>query len=297
MSSRIPALTTRYRLWEARTDPEGIPFWFSSLKPKHFDWSLRQGFGSLPVSLSPPSSSSSSSDCILDRNKIFLLDSQITLFLLGDMSFESFFPLCEAVLKEEKGRFSRQYSQSYFVPSQFLVLHCVCFAQAHIGFAESGAVPCVTCSQGGRGGTASAAETGRGKRSSQEKKGRRGGKTLIYSSFLNRLYSRCPPSLHALKDWWDKSNVTWFFRGQTSENNCQWKKSRLSLFILDNRKWRPFHLKDDNVKIWVEVSIVTSLCAVAIVDVLMANSNDVNRAKTRYVGFAWPWNRRLVLIE
>ena len=113
----------------------------------------------------------------------------------------------------------------------------------------------------------------------------------------NRPYSRCPPSLHALRDWWDKSNVTWFLRGQTSEKNCQWKKSRLSLFILDNRKWRPFHLKDDNVKIWVEVIIVTFLYAVATVDVLMANSNDVNLAKTRYVRFARLWSRCLVLIE
>ena len=105
------------------------------------------------------------------------------------------------------------------------------------------------------------------------------------------------PSLHTLKDWWDKSNVTWFLRGQTSEKNCQWKKSRLSLFILDNRKWRPFHLKNDNVEIWVEVIIVTFFYAVATVDVLMSNSNDVNLAKTRYVRFEWLWNCRLVLIE
>ena len=32
----------------------------------------------------------------------------------------------------------------------------------------------------------------------------------------NRPYSRYPPSSHALKDSWDKSNVTWFLRGQTS---------------------------------------------------------------------------------
>ena len=110
----------------------------------------------------------------------------------------------------------------------------------------------------------------------------------------NRPYSRCPPSLHALRDWWHKSNVMGFLRGQTS--NCQWKKSRLSLFILDNGKWRPFHLRDDNVKTWVEVIIVTFLYAVATVDVLMADSNDVNLAKTRYVRFAWLWSRCLVLI-
>ena len=64
-----------------------------------------------------------------------------------------------------------------------------------------------------------------------------------------------------------------------------WKKSQLSLFILDNRKRRPFHLKDDNVKIWVVVIIVTFLCAVATLDVLMANCNDVNLAIPRYAHF------------
>ena len=46
-----------------------------------------------------------------------------------------------------------------------------------------------------------------------------------------------------------------------------------------------FHFKDDNVKLWVKVFIVTFLYAVATVDVLMANSNDVNLAKTRQVHF------------
>ena len=49
---------------------------------------------------------------------------------------------------------------------------------------------------------------------------------------------RYPPSLHAFKNWWDKSNVAWFLRRQISDKICQFKKSRLSLFILDNRKWR-----------------------------------------------------------
>ena len=47
-----------------------------------------------------------------------------------------------------------------------------------------------------------------------------------------------PPSLHAFKNWWDKRNVAWFLRRQISDKICQFKKSRLSLFILDNRKWR-----------------------------------------------------------
>ena len=33
----------------------------------------------------------------------------------------------------------------------------------------------------------------------------------------NRPYSRYTPSLHALKDWWDNNNVTWFFKGKTSD--------------------------------------------------------------------------------
>ena len=33
----------------------------------------------------------------------------------------------------------------------------------------------------------------------------------------NRPYSRYPPSLHALKDSSDKSDVTWLLRGQTSD--------------------------------------------------------------------------------
>ena len=40
-------------------------------------------------------------------------------------------------------------------------------------------------------------------------------------ALMNRPYSRHPPSLHAPKDWWDKSNVTWFFNWQTSGKGCQ----------------------------------------------------------------------------
>ena len=56
---------------------------------------------------------------------------------------------------------------------------------------------------------------------------------------------------------------------------CECKKSWLSLSILNNRKLRTFHLKDDNGKLWVEVIIVTLLDAEATVNVLIAN-NDVN---------------------
>ena len=89
----------------------------------------------------------------------------------------------------------------------------------------------------------------------------------------NRPTSGYPPSLHALKDWWDKSGITWFLRGQTSDKTCQCKKSRSSLFILNNRTWRTFYLEDDNGNLWVKISppprvkmiIVTFLEAVATV--------------------------------
>ena len=39
-------------------------------------------------------------------------------------------------------------------------------------------------------------------------------------------YSRYSPSLHALEDWRDKSNVTWILRGQTSDKNRPMHKIR-----------------------------------------------------------------------
>ena len=58
-----------------------------------------------------------------------------------------------------------------------------------------------------------------------------------------------------------------FSGGKQVKKKSQCKKSRSSLFILDNRKWRTFHLKDDNGKLWLEVIIVTSFDAIATVDV------------------------------
>ena len=49
-------------------------------------------------------------------------------------------------------------------------------------------------------------------------------------------YSRCSPSLHGLKDWWDNSDVTWFLGGHTSDKFFQCKKSRSSLFILEKNE-------------------------------------------------------------
>ena len=85
--------------------------------------------------------------------------------------------------------------------------------------------------------------------------------TLIPRIQDSRPYSQHLPSLLALKDWWDKSNVTWFLRGQTSYKICQYKKSQSNLFILDNRKWTTIYryLKDINDKFWIGVFIVTFL--------------------------------------
>ena len=43
------------------------------------------------------------------------------------------------------------------------------------------------------------------------------GQTVI--SLIN-LFSPFSPSLHMLYNSWDKSNVTWYFRGQTSDKIC-----------------------------------------------------------------------------
>ena len=103
-----------------------------------------------------------------------------------------------------------------------------------------------------------------------------------------RPYLWCPPSLHALKD-------RWLLRGQTSDKISQYKNSRSRLFILDNKKWTTFYIKDDNGKLWVEVIIFTVLDTVATVDVLTASNNDVSFVETQTVHSAWPLNRRFVL--
>ena len=94
-------------------------------------------------------------------------------------------------------------------------------------------------------------------------------------------------SLHALK-------------GQTSEKICPCKKSRSSLFILDNRKWELFMLKMimANNNGWKWSLLLNSLDAGATADVLTANNNDLNIDETRTIHFAWLFkNRPLVLKE
>ena len=56
-----------------------------------------------------------------------------------------------------------------------------------------------------------------------------------------------------------------FSRGkQVIKKGCQYKKSLSSLFgAVDIGKWRPYYLKDDKDKLWVEMIIVTCMDAVA----------------------------------
>ena len=103
-----------------------------------------------------------------------------------------------------------------------------------------------------------------------------------------------------VKEWWDKINVMWFLKGQTRETICPCKKSRSSLFSLDNRKWEFFMLKMimANNNGWKWSLLLNSLDAVATADVLTANNNDLNIDETRTIHFAWLFkNHRLVLKE
>ena len=93
------------------------------------------------------------------------------------------------------------------------------------------------------------------------------------------------------------TDVTWLLRGQTSDKIFQYKKSRSSLFILDNRKWITFYMKYDIGKLWVEVAIFTFLDAVATVEVITTSNNEVNFVETQTAHFAWLLNGRFVLRE
>ena len=78
--------------------------------------------------------------------------------------------------------------------------------------------------------------------------------------------------------------------------NFAWEEFVFQASLLDCHISFFFHNKNDNGKLWVEVINVTSLDAVATVDVLTANNNDVKLVETRNVFFARLLNRRLVLI-
>ena len=89
-----------------------------------------------------------------------------------------------------------------------------------------------------------------------------------------------------------------FTGGKTSDKFFQYKKSQSTLFILGNRKWITFYIKDDNGKLWVEVIIVIIIFfyGIATEDVIVVINNDVNFIETQRIHFAW-LNRSLFRFE
>ena len=100
--------------------------------------------------------------------------------------------------------------------------------------------------------------------------------------------SRHPAILRAHIDWRYKNDVTWFLRGQVSDNVCRYKKLRSRLFILNKRKWNNFSSIDASRKLWVKVIMAhTFLDAVKNADVLTASNNDVKLVDDSSCKFAW----------
>ena len=89
-----------------------------------------------------------------------------------------------------------------------------------------------------------------------------------------------------------------FTGGKASDKFFQYKKSQSTLFILGNRKWITFYIKDDNGKLWVEVIIVIIIFfyGIATEDVIVVINNDVNFIETQRIHFAW-LNRSLFRFE
>jgi len=56
------------------------------------------------------------------------------------------------------------------------------------------------------------------------------GVSSFFTFLLLRPNSRYQLSLPTPYDWWEKSNVTTYFRGRTSDKICQYEKSRSRLF-------------------------------------------------------------------
>ena len=103
----------------------------------------------------------------------------------------------------------------------------------------------------------------------------------------NRPHSRYSPSSHALiKDLRDKSNVTWFLRGQTSDKINRYKKRQSSLFQTTEKK-EIFLLKTTIKNYGGKLSLLLFLDAVAIVDVLTGSCYGVKLVKTRTVQTFW----------
>ena len=111
----------------------------------------------------------------------------------------------------------------------------------------------------------------------------------VTTSPLCRPYSWYPQSLH--------DGIKAISRGflgckQVVKAANARNRGRVWMFTLDNRKKKGFI-----IKLWLEVIIVTSLDAVATVDILTANNNDVNLVETPNVLFARLFNSRLVNLD
>ena len=112
---------------------------------------------------------------------------------------------------------------------------------------------------------------------------------------ISRPYLQYPPSLHALKDWWDKYDITWFLRGgaggeQVIKSAKNRKRGRVCLFqtteneqlfilktITENYGW-----KWSLLLFWMSSNRKYS----------HTSKNYVKLVETRTVHFAWLLNRR-----
>ena len=90
----------------------------------------------------------------------------------------------------------------------------------------------------------------------------------------NRPFSLFHLSLHALKEWWDKSNITWFLRWQTNIK-IAFKKIAVEYVYSSQPKMEKNYIFKRTMANggWI---IVTFLNAVAIIDVLPPNRNNDN---------------------
>ena len=64
---------------------------------------------------------------------------------------------------------------------------------------------------------------------------------------------------------------------KTSDKRCQYKKTQSSLFILDNRKFTTFYLKDNNGKLWVvssDYSFFSGCSYLVTIDPVLTESNN-----------------------
>ena len=117
-----------------------------------------------------------------------------------------------------------------------------------------------------------------------------GSSRRVHEQLHNRPCSRCPPSLHALKDWWIKSMSRGFSGGKQVINSSNTRNcSRVCLFLTTENEQLSI-LKTITANYGWKWSVVT-------VDVLTVSNNDVNFVETKTVHFAWPLNRCFVLRE